>query len=213
MENKGELEERPWFVEGYKKALFGLAENHPPLQILKIDEVDPQEFGHKDAWMMHRIEFADHSKISVMCGPGWPTDKNLLDHPLLGGKKPNYPFITVEYRILTLEAHPNKRLLREFEKLLSPVLSPAEKPSKPSSLDELVYGEMYVRKDTGHIPPKVGISDARELVVSIHQPLYLFWGSHIETRRNLKDYMAVWVRSIKRVIPKVDRTAKEWGYK
>lgn len=217
MENKGELETKQRFTEGYKKALFGLVENNPTLGILKIDEVDPEEFGHTNTLMMHRIEFADHSKISVRCGFGDPkaryARKNLPNLPFLDKKNPKYPFFIAEYRVLKPEVHSSRHLLKQFKKLLSPVLLPNKGPTKPSSLDDLVLGKMFVRKDTGVIPAKVGISDANELTVYIRQPLFLFWDSYLETSSNLGDYMAVWIRSLKGVIPEVDKVAKKWAYK
>jgi hypothetical protein len=91
-------------------------------------------------------------------------------------------------------------------------LTPHEEPRKPKTLDDLLLGKMYVRRDTGTIPAKVGISDSGALTVYISQPLFWFWNSYIRTNNDLPNYLAVWIRSIKKLIPKIDSVAKEWTY-
>jgi hypothetical protein len=221
MENRVEIQSeiRESFYRGWRKVLSEETEKYPTLGISKINEVDPKEAGHPNTLLMHKLEFNDHSKINIRLVQNNPDDVNIPSKllNLLKGKKeinPNYPFVVVEYQILKSDSQSsNKKYFKEFGKLLSPILNSTEKLWKPKTMDELIWGKAIVRKDNGIIPAKVGISDNDALTVYISQPLYWFWDNYIHTRDSLGDYMSVWIRSIKNVIPKVYEVAKKWAYK
>lgn len=217
--DKRALESHLLFTKYYEKHLSKLAEEHPTLGILKIDELNPKESKHPNALSIHRIEFTDHSKIALRYQLENPDKElGLLKLPKLpslkkGKPEKPKPFLIAEYRILEFDSRPNYFRLKQINESLSPILSHLKTDFKPSSLDNLVLGQTFVKKsESSVIPVKLGISDANELTAYISQPLHFFWDDW-GALQEFGGYLALWTRSLKRVIPEVHKIATELVYK
>lgn len=209
---------RASFFRGWKKAINEVPKFYPDLKIDAIRETEePDKKGGNGTLLMHEIEFIDHSIIKVRLKKNDPNGPDLLDKAamllLLDVPKKNYPFVVVEYQISKPDIKWARKHLKEFKKIMNPILESKKTDTKPDPLDVILWSKMLVNKYTETIPAKVGISDSGALTIFISNPLFLFWNNYIQTNDNLKDYMAVWIRSIAKVIPAVQKKANEWAYK